>query len=89
MYHHWQDIVLAISILGFNIALLPTIFSKHKPHATTGILTAFFSLSAFVVFVNLSLWYSASMSLLNASLWSFIVYQKVSLSKKAKRKRSK
>lgn len=77
MYHHWQDVVLAISILGFNFALLPTIFTKHKPHATTGILTALFQLSALIVFVSLSLWYSAAMSLLNASLWIVIVIQKL------------
>jgi hypothetical protein len=70
MHHQWQDTVLAISILGFNIALIPTIFHKHKPHAITGVMTAFFQLSAPVVFISLSLWYSAAMGLLNASLWT-------------------
>lgn len=77
MHHHWQDVVLAISILGFNLALLPTIFSKHKPHASTGIFTVLFQLSILVVYISLSLWYSAAMSLLNATLWAVIVVQKL------------
>jgi K+-sensing histidine kinase KdpD len=87
MHHHWQDIVLAISILGFNIALIPTIFHKHKPHPSTGILTALFQLSALVVYISLSLWYSAAMSLLNAALWTVLVVQKLNSPKTAKRKR--
>jgi hypothetical protein len=55
MHHHWQDFVLAICILGFNIALLPTIFSRHKPHASTGILTALFQLSSLVVYISLTI----------------------------------
>jgi hypothetical protein len=77
MHHHWQDVVLAITILGFNLALLPTIFSRHKPHASTGILTALFQFSAFVVYCSLSLWYSAAMSILNATLWTVLVAQKL------------
>ena len=77
--HHWQDIVLSLCILGFNIALLPTLLSKkHNPHANTGIMTAFFQLVAFAVYLNLHLWYSATMGLLNAVLWTAIVFQSLS-----------
>jgi len=89
MHHHWQDIVLAVSIFGFNIALIPTIFSKHKPHASTGILTALFQLLALVVFISLSLWYSATMSLLNAILWTVIVVQKLNSTKPKAKKRER
>lgn len=82
--YHWQDFVLAISILGFNIALIPSIVSKHKPHVSTGVLTVIFQLSAFVVFVSLSLWYSAAMSFLNAILWTVLVIQKLTDSKAMK-----
>lgn len=87
--HQWQDTVLAVCIFGFNVALIPTILSKHKPHASTGIMTAFFQLATFVVFVSLGLWYSAAMSLLNATLWTIIVVQKISKPKTVKRKRTR
>lgn len=77
----WQDIVLAACILGFNIALIPTIIGRHKPHASTGIMTATFQIIAFVVYVTLALWYSAAMALLNAMLWAVIVGQKITTKK--------
>jgi|GEM_PF-620050 len=86
MHFQWQDILLSACILGFNIALFPTIFSRHKPHASTGMMTAFFQLVAFVVYVSLSLWYSAAMAMLNAVLWSIIVIQKLTLRQKVQRK---
>jgi hypothetical protein len=87
MHHHWQDFVLSICILGFNIALIPTLVSKHKPHAITGVITVIFQLAAFAVYVSLHLWYSAAMGLLNALLWTAIVIQKVTMPQKKHRKR--
>jgi len=87
MHQHWQDLVLSICILGFNVALIPTLLSRHKPHASTGVMTAAFQLAGFTVYVSLHLWYSASMSLLNAFLWSVIVFQKVSEPKKRPKRR--
>lgn len=76
MHEHWQDLVLSTCILGFNLALIPTLLSKkHNPHVGTGVMTASFQLIAFVVYINLHLWYSASMGLLNAVLWAVIVVQ--------------
>ena len=88
MHEHWQDLVLSTCILGFNIALLPTLFSKrHNPHVGTGIITSFFQLIAFVVYINLHLWYSAAMGLVNAVLWSIIVAQGLGAPKRAKTKK--
>jgi len=88
MHLHWQDLVLATCILGFNIALLPTLLSKkHHPHVNTGIMTAFFQLAAFAVYINLHLWYSASMGLLNAVLWLVLVAQGLAAQKPSGRKR--
>lgn len=84
MHIQWQDVLLSACILGFNIALLPTLFSRHKPHASTGIMTAFFQLVAFVVYISLSLWYSAIMAMINAILWTIIVIQKIMQHKKTK-----
>ncbi|HET7320415.1 MAG TPA: hypothetical protein VFI84_02395 [Candidatus Saccharimonadales bacterium] len=74
--HHWQDTILAVSILGFNIALVPTVFGKSKPHLSTSITTVIFLLATVVVYVSLSLWYSASMGFLNATLWTILATQR-------------
>lgn len=87
MQLQWQDLVLSTCILGYNIALFPTIYSKHKPHTSTGLITAFFQVVAFVVYISLGLWYSASMALLNATLWMIIVFQKMALAKKKRTRR--
>lgn len=88
MHERWQDIVLSICILGFNIALVPTLLSKrHNPHAGTGIMTALFQVVAFFVYLTLHLWYSAAMGLLNAILWGIIVLQSLAAHPSAKRKR--
>ena len=89
MHFTWQDMVLSACILGFNIALVPTLLSKHKPHASTGIMTAAFQLICLVVYVSLSLWYSAAMALLNATLWSIIVAQKLMMKPAKKRQTRK
>jgi hypothetical protein len=88
MHHQWQDIVLSASILGFNLALIPTLLSKkHHPHAGTGIVTAAFQLVNCGVFISLGLWYSATMAVVNASLWSIIVIQSLNAFKPSKRRR--
>jgi hypothetical protein len=88
MHERWQDLVLAICILGFNLALIPTLLSKkHNPHIGTGVITALFQLLALIVYISLHLWYSASMGLLNAVLWSIIVTQGLAAAKPVRRKR--
>jgi len=88
MHLHWQDLVLSTCILGFNLALIPTLRSKkHNPHINTGLATAFFQLIAFIVYIDLKLWYSAAMGIVNAVLWLVIVGQTVAANKPSKRKR--
>lgn len=88
MHERWQDIVLSVCILGFNLALIPTLLSKkHHPHAWTGIITSTLQLVALVVFISLGLWYSAAMSLVNALLWAVIVIQSLNAFKPSKRKK--
>jgi hypothetical protein len=88
MHQHWQDLVLSTCILGFSLALIPTLLSKkHNPHASTGIMTALFQLVAFTVYISLHLWYSAAMGLLNAILWTVIVAQSVTALKSSKRRK--
>lgn len=84
MHYTWQDLVLAASLFGFNVALLPSIFSKHKPALTTSLLTALFQLAGFAVYINLALWYSAAMSFVNFTLWSILSIQKLKFCSRAK-----
>jgi hypothetical protein len=74
--HRWQDYVIALSIIAFNIALLPSIFGKDKPRLATSVMTALFLIPQFIAFFTLSLWFSFSMCLVNALLWGTLAVQK-------------
>jgi hypothetical protein len=87
MHHHWQDIVLAVSIFVFNLALLPTVKNKSKPALSTCVLTALFMLATVVVYVSLSLWYTTIMSSINALLWGILAAQNIRQRKPSKRHR--
>jgi hypothetical protein len=75
--HHCQDFVLAISILVFNAALVPTVLGKSKPALTTSVLTTVFMVATVVVYISLSLWYTTLMSAINALLWGTLALQKL------------
>lgn len=72
----WQDIVLAVCIAAFNVALLPSVFGKSKPQLSTSVLTFSFLIPQAAVFLSLSLWYSFTMSAINACLWAALGIQK-------------
>jgi len=74
--HHWQDIVLSISLFAFNIALFPSVFGSQKPRFVTSLLTALFLIPELIVFINLSLWFSFAMTFVNASLWATLAVQR-------------
>lgn len=73
----WQDLVLAICVLAFNIALVPSVIGKDKPRISTSLMTFVFLLPQAYVFLTLSLWYSFIMSATNAILWFILAIQKV------------
>lgn len=72
---NWQDIVLAISVLAFNVALVPSLIGKQKPRIATSLITATFVLPQVIVFMSLSLWYSFAMALINAIFWFSLAVQ--------------
>lgn len=80
--HQWQDYVLAISYIVFNIALIPSIIGHDKPNLKTSIITATFQVPCFVVYLSLSLWFSAALAALNFSLWATLAIQKKTQLKK-------
>lgn len=74
--HTWQDSVLAICVLAFNIALIPSVIGMQKPTLLTSVMTALFLLPEILVFYSLSLWYSFIMVFINASLWTTLAIQR-------------
>ncbi len=74
--HHWQDWVLSVSVLAFNLALIPSLIGAQKPRITTSVLTALFLLPEVVVFATLRLWYSLAMTTVNACLWTALAIQR-------------
>jgi hypothetical protein len=81
----WQDIVLAISFGAFNVALVPSVISKHKkPAFGTSLLTTTFLIPGLIVYISLSLWYAAAMTAINLSLWAILLYQRYSIDKAKK-----
>lgn len=78
----WQDIVLAICVLFFNIALIPSVLGKSKPQLSTSALTFTFLIPQVFVFFTLSLWYAFIMSSINACLWGILIIQKAQINHK-------
>jgi hypothetical protein len=75
MVHQWQDIALATSTCIFNIALLPSVFGKHKPALGTCLLTSTFLMVNVTAYFSLSLWYAATMASINFCLWATLLIQ--------------
>ena len=74
--HSWQDVALAVSLLAFNVALVPSVVGKQKPRLATSLTTGLFILPQLVAFASLRLWYSFAMAFINASLWFTLAYQR-------------
>jgi hypothetical protein len=75
MVHQWQDTALATSTCVFNIALLPSVFGKHKPALGTCALTATFLCVNVTAYFTLHLWYAAAMASINLCLWAILLAQ--------------
>lgn len=86
VHHQWQDIVLATSTFVFNLALLPSVFGKHKPAFKTCLLTSLFLSANVTVYFSLHLWYAAVMASVNLLLWATLLAQ---VSKQSKHKGSR
>ena len=82
MHYHWQDILLSVCILVFNLALLPSIFSKSKPDIRTSFITAVFMSFTVIAYISLSLWYTVIMSAINSLLWFILTFQKYNIKNK-------
>jgi hypothetical protein len=76
MHERWQDILLSLSLLAFNVALIPSVVGRQKPRLATSILTAVFLIPEIIVFASLHLWYSFTMTLINTALWATLAFQR-------------
>lgn len=80
----WQDIVLSIGNVVFSVALLPSVFGKSKPAFSTSLMTGTTLLVFAVVYASLDLWVAMSVTIIGASLWLLLAFQKLRQSKPKK-----
>jgi len=71
----WQDYVLTLGLIVFNLALLPVLKSKEKPPLITSVPTVVFQYAFALTFITLHLWFSAAGSFVNGTLWGILAYQ--------------
>jgi uncharacterized membrane protein YjdF len=79
--NHWQDIIIAIGSLVFSIALLPSVFSKHKPALWTSVITGIVLFILALTYASLRFWYATTITALTASLWLVLAAQNIFQSK--------
>jgi len=80
----WQDIGITIIQWSFFFALLPTIWSAHKPPLFTSMFTGSLILALAVIFATLHLWSSAASSLLVGGAWFVVGAQTLRAHKRAR-----
>ena len=73
--HKWQDLVLAVGLVIFNLALVPSLVSRNKPALLTSTLTALVVTSVIAVYISFSLWFSTVMGTVNFLLWATLAVQ--------------
>ena len=73
----WQDVVITIGQMLLFLALLPSIYSKHKPNKHTSLLTGSILAVFSFTFWTLGLYYGAFTSALVALAWFVLFIQKI------------
>jgi hypothetical protein len=72
----WQDYVFLTGQWIFIIALLPSIFSVHKPELLTSVMTGLVLLVYAVTFYSMGLVYGAISTAITAVCWLILAYQR-------------
>ena len=67
---------MTTAIIFFNLALVPSLRSKHKPAIQTSLLTGSLNLVMAFTESTLGLWFAATATFINATLWLTLAYQK-------------
>jgi hypothetical protein len=73
---HWQDVIIFLSYIFFDIALIPSIKSNHKPAIQTSLITGSLNIVMAFTQITLGLWFSSAATFVNAVLWLILAYQK-------------
>lgn len=76
MFTAWQDLVFGAGSLVFVVALLPSVFSKHKPALSTSVLTALVLYTFAVTYFTLGFYISAAITLTTALVWTILAVQR-------------
>ena len=71
----WQEWVFTAGSLVNTIALLPSVFSEHKPALPTSLLTGTMLSTYSITFTSLGLYGSAGSILVTAFLWFVLAIQ--------------
>lgn len=72
----WQDIVPIVGNIIFTVALLPSIFSKQKPHRWSCALTAGVLIAYVFTFWSQTLWYWSLATVATATAWGVLLVQR-------------
>jgi len=79
---NWQDLVLSGGTLVLAAALLPSIFSEHKPSVYTSVSTGTILGIFAVVYFSLEMWFAAATTLVTSGLWATLAIQEINILKK-------
>ena len=71
----WQDVVLMSGGFGFFVALLPSVFGKHKPERLSSIITGSILLAYGIVYATLDLWLAFTSTILVSIMWFILAIQ--------------
>jgi hypothetical protein len=74
----WQDVVLSACNFVLIIALLPSVFSEHKPALTTSLVTGSALSIMGITFATLSLWLTMIALFISSVLWFVLALQSFS-----------
>lgn len=73
----WQDIVIGGGSAILTIALIPTVFDKQKPALATSLITGGMVTVFVFTFATLSLWFTAAVDIVTASIWFLLAFQRM------------
>lgn len=72
----WQDYIFVVGQVVFIVALLPSIFSEHKPELLTSVMTGLVLLVYAGTFYSMGLVYGAISTAITAACWLILAYQR-------------
>jgi len=78
----WQDAVITIIMIAFSYALIPQVYQGFKQkkgfiNLQTSIITSLGMYILTFTYITLELYFSATMGLINAILWTTLFFQKI------------